>query len=122
MPALCIAGTFEGGEHRLCLRMDITFRGGKIAVPGLNERLRVHYLGPTRQARVAERVEREVLQLGKGANLFVLLPESGFFDMASFGWRWKHPFAHRHHFPFFEPRDHPFRQRDSSASICSFPE
>jgi hypothetical protein len=59
MPGFCPLGTFEGGKHCLGLRMHVSAwswknRYGRQGTPGVW----VHHLGPTRQARMTERAQR----------------------------------------------------------------
>jgi hypothetical protein len=80
------------GPHRVGLRVYVSLRGGKIAVPGqICQRVRVHVGGPTRQAGVPERVEVKRFELGERHRLAMLFPQAGLLDVAGPGWSGKHP-------------------------------
>ena len=62
---LAVARAFDGFLDRLHLRVDVTPRGREIAVPGeVAQGVRVHVRRPSREAGVAEGVERELRDLG----------------------------------------------------------
>jgi hypothetical protein len=57
VPTPCTSRAFHGRADRFRLRMNISARRGKIAVPRqVRQGERVHVLRPTRQAGVPERV------------------------------------------------------------------
>ena len=83
----------------------------------IRERVRVHKGGPTRQASVAERVERERLHLRGGERFLVLLLQRGLLDVASGGRRGEHPFGPGVGLPHVEARGYALRHWDRAAGI-----
>jgi hypothetical protein len=96
-------GLLHCGKHSFRLRVDVAACCGEIAVPRqVGKRVRVHVCRPPCKACVAERVERNVINLGQLASLYMPFLQCRLLDVPALRRSGKYPCTGRRAMAHFE--------------------